>query len=246
MWVIRRRTLIVCSLLLATVIALVSVLSVHLINMAGEDALMTVVIDAGHGGVDGGAVGINTGVKESDLNLKLARELQSQFHAAGFAVVMTRRDENGLYGNLSEGYKRRDMQRRREIILEANPVLVLSIHLNKYSQEYRRGAQVFFEPRKRRGKEPCPLRAGCAQQHRQLPRLHRAEGRLLYAEQSSLSGGHCRVRVPLQSRRGGPVADRGLPQDALRRHLQRGDRISDVPARHGGLTVFFNFYINLI
>lgn len=152
MWVIRRRTLIVCSLLLATVIALVSVLSVHLINMAGEDALMTVVIDAGHGGVDGGAVGINTGVKESDLNLKLARELQSQFHAAGFAVVMTRRDENGLYGNLSEGYKRRDMQRRREIILEANPVLVLSIHLNKYSQEYRRGAQVFFDAENAEGK----------------------------------------------------------------------------------------------
>ncbi len=152
MWVIRRRTLIICSLLLAVIIALISLLSVHLLNMAGGDTLTTIVIDAGHGGVDGGTVGINTGVKESDLNLLLAKELQSQFRAIGFHVIMTRRDENGLYGNASEGYKRRDMQRRQEIILEANPILVLSIHLNKYSQQYRRGAQVFFDESSEEGR----------------------------------------------------------------------------------------------
>lgn len=153
MLIIRRRTLIVCSFLLAAVVVLLSVLSMRSNGMAGADALMTVVIDAGHGGVDGGAVGINTGVKESDLNLKLARELRVRFRDAGFAVIMTRSDENGLYGNLSDGYKRRDMQRRREIVLNADPVLVLSIHLNKYSQSYRRGAQVFFDEDNVEGKK---------------------------------------------------------------------------------------------
>lgn len=141
---VRKRTLAVCSVVLAAVVFVVAVMVRRWSDMAGGSSLMTVVIDAGHGGVDGGAVGIRTGVKESDLNLKLAQELWSRFSAAGFAVVMTRRDENGLYGEASDGYKRRDMRRRREIILEAEPVLVLSLHLNKYSREYRRGAQTFF------------------------------------------------------------------------------------------------------
>jgi N-acetylmuramoyl-L-alanine amidase len=43
--------------------------------------------------------------------------------------------------------KRKDMAKRKEIILSANPNLVVSIHCNKYPDKSRRGAQVFFEPR---------------------------------------------------------------------------------------------------
>ena len=71
---------------------------------------MTVVIDAGHGGIDGGVTGVDTGVKESDLNLAIANALAENFRAGGFTVVMTRTNAGGLYGALTKGFKMRDME----------------------------------------------------------------------------------------------------------------------------------------
>ncbi len=115
-----------------------------LARTAAQSMQFTVVIDAGHGGIDGGVVGTQTGTKESDINLALARELQLQFEEAGFLVVQTRPTEAGLYGVATAGYKRRDMQRRADIIKSSAPVAVISVHQNFFSQSYRRGAQVFF------------------------------------------------------------------------------------------------------
>ncbi len=115
-----------------------------LARTAAESMRLTIVIDAGHGGVDGGVVGTQTGTKESDINLALARELRLEFEDAGFTVVMTRPTEAGLYGVATTGYKRRDMQRRAEIIRENAPAAVISVHQNFFSQASRRGAQVFF------------------------------------------------------------------------------------------------------
>ena len=104
----------------------------------------TVVIDAGHGGVDGGVVGIESGTKESDINLDLSRRLSRCFSDAGFSVVMTRETEAGLYGTATAGYKKRDMLKRSQIINKSNPALVISVHQNFFSVRSRRGAQVFF------------------------------------------------------------------------------------------------------
>lgn len=104
----------------------------------------TVCIDAGHGGVDGGVTGINTKVKESDLNLLVSRLLKEQFENCGITVVMTRKTKDGLYGTATKGFKRRDMEKRREIIEKSNPDMVISIHMNKYSSPSRSGPQVFF------------------------------------------------------------------------------------------------------
>ncbi len=114
------------------------------LSRAAATIRLTIVIDAGHGGVDGGVVGISTGTKESDINLSLSRLLQGEFEDAGFLVVQTRPTEAGLYGAATAGYKKRDMQRRAEIIRSSNPVAVVSVHQNFFSQTSRRGAQVFF------------------------------------------------------------------------------------------------------
>lgn len=105
----------------------------------------TVVIDAGHGGIDGGVTGKITGTKESDINLAIARYLQEDFETAGFNVVQTRKSEAGLYGTTAKGYKKRDMKKRAEIINSSNPALVISVHQNFFSLSSRRGAQVFFK-----------------------------------------------------------------------------------------------------
>ncbi len=111
---------------------------------AAEAHRLTVVLDAGHGGVDGGVVGVRTGVKESEINLAITYLLQEKFEDAGFAVALTRRTEAGLYGAATPGYKKRDMQRRAEIIRASSPAIVISVHQNFFSLSSRRGAQVFF------------------------------------------------------------------------------------------------------
>lgn len=113
----------------------------------------TVVLDAGHGGVDGGVTGITSGVKESDLNLKIVFALKKRLEKFGFKVVLTRNSEAGLYGSSQKGFKRRDMQKRKEIINGARADAFLSVHLNYYSSPTRRGAQAFFKSDNEKGRK---------------------------------------------------------------------------------------------
>lgn len=115
-----------------------------LARTAAEAQRLTIVIDAGHGGIDGGVVGTVTGTKESDINLSVSRLLQEKFEEAGFLVVQTRPTEAGLYGAATAGYKKRDMKKRAEIINRSSPALVISVHQNFFPVSSRRGAQVFF------------------------------------------------------------------------------------------------------
>lgn len=110
-----------------------------------EREVMTVVIDAGHGGIDGGVTGSQTGVKESDLNLLISKELAECFKSGGFKVVMTRTSAAGLYGVATRGFKMRDMEKRKSVINGANADLMISVHLNKFSSPSRRGAQAFYK-----------------------------------------------------------------------------------------------------
>ena len=114
-------------------------------SVKSDVSMLKVVIDAGHGGVDGGAVGTITKVEEKELNLKVAKRLEYYFKNAGFNVVLTRTTDDGLYGSAKKNLKRADMLKRKEIIEESDPAIVISIHMNKYSGAERRGAQVFYK-----------------------------------------------------------------------------------------------------
>ncbi|MBQ7373591.1 MAG: N-acetylmuramoyl-L-alanine amidase [Clostridia bacterium] len=105
----------------------------------------TVVIDAGHGGIDGGVSGKNSKVKESDLNLDIAKKLKKEFEKTGVKVVMTRSSFGGLYGTTAKGFKKRDLQKRIEIINGANADLMISLHLNYFSSQQCRGATTFYK-----------------------------------------------------------------------------------------------------
>ncbi|MDE5654397.1 MAG: N-acetylmuramoyl-L-alanine amidase [Clostridia bacterium] len=114
-------------------------ISVHNAQATAKISEYTVVIDAGHGGIDGGVVG-SQGVKESDINLKMAGILQKELEDRGFGVVMTRTSKDAL-----NNIKRLDMQARKDIIVKASPIAVISLHVNKFSDPSRRGAQVFYD-----------------------------------------------------------------------------------------------------
>jgi len=107
-----------------------------------------VVLDPGHGGIDGGAEGID-GTCEKDINLSIALDLKSRLDKEGFRVVMTRTSNGGLYEDDGKSsirtLKTRDMHERKRIIDEAAPDLTVSIHLNSFSQDASvKGAQVFY------------------------------------------------------------------------------------------------------
>lgn len=131
---------------LALCVAVLSVASARTIKEATESPKsgLTVVLDAGHGGIDGGVTGVKTGVKESELNLKIVKELKTRLEKAGVKTVLTRTTDAGLYGNATDGFKRRDMLARKKIINGCNADAFVSVHINYYSSPSRRGAQAFF------------------------------------------------------------------------------------------------------
>ena len=104
-----------------------------------------IVLDAGHGGRDDGSSGVNTGVKEADLNLQITKRLEKQLKNFGFKVVLTREDKDGLYDKNVENFKKSDMVKRKEIIEKANPNMVISIHMNSFPSNYVSGAQAFYQ-----------------------------------------------------------------------------------------------------
>ena len=157
----KRNVLIVFTLVCSLVAFIVCANALGTVSVKSSDEYkVKIVLDAGHGGIDGGVSGVNTNVKESDLNLKIVKALKRQLENAGMQAVLTRENEDGLYGNAAYGsLKRKDMERRRDIINEAKPDLVVSIHLNKFSSSSRRGAQVFYK----KGSEKGKMLADCIQ-----------------------------------------------------------------------------------
>ena len=114
------------------------------VSSAGAKAEKTcIVIDAGHGGRDPGKVGVN-GVLEKDLNLAIALKLKKQLEKEDIKVVMTRKNDDGLYDEDTNNKKVQDMRRRCAIIEKADPVFTISIHQNSYPQESVKGIQCFY------------------------------------------------------------------------------------------------------
>lgn len=103
----------------------------------------TILIDAGHGGIDPGMVGAS-GINEKRLNLVYAQKLGALLEKEGYRVVMTRSTENGLYDADEPNKKAQDMQRRVAMIEEEKPLLTVSIHQNSYPDSSVRGPQVFY------------------------------------------------------------------------------------------------------
>lgn len=117
-----------------------------------KSTTLCIVIDAGHGGIDPGKIGINNAL-EKDINLEIALKLEQKLEAAGIKIVMTRTDDTGLYSESSTNKKVEDMQERCKLIAESEPVFTVSIHQNSYVTEDIRGAQVFYYGQSEVGKE---------------------------------------------------------------------------------------------
>lgn len=145
------------NLLIALALITASILcSVGIVAVVESKAIprpkYTIVIDAGHGGRDDGSTGV-TGVKESDINLKIAKTLKVYLETLGIKVVLTRADGNGLYDANATNFKASDMAKRIEIIDNAKADMVISIHCNSYKNSSESGAQAFYQEDDENGKK---------------------------------------------------------------------------------------------
>ena len=104
---------------------------------------IAIVLDAGHGGRDGGSVGAN-GTIEKQINLAYTLALKEKFVKAGYHVYLTRKTDDGLYSELATNKKLSDMKARFDIIKKANPNLVISIHMNSFKNKSAHGASTYY------------------------------------------------------------------------------------------------------
>lgn len=114
-----------------------------------------ILVDAGHGGTDGGARAKDSGVWEKELNLKTAIALKRLLEADGAKVIMTRETDTQYSEN-----KRADLTARLDLARENGADMVISIHMNEYRTRGVSGPQVFY----RAGQEDSRLLAGCVQE----------------------------------------------------------------------------------
>lgn len=114
-----------------------------------------IIVDAGHGGADGGAVSSN-GISEADINLQIALKLQNLLEESGATVILTRSDENAIY-NFDEDTLREkkisDTKNRVKIGNNSSADIFVSIHLNKINESQYNGWQTFYKTGNENGKK---------------------------------------------------------------------------------------------
>ena len=111
-----------------------------------DSSLPTIVIDAGHGGEDGGA-SLYGGAPEKELNLYISNDLRDMLTVLGFNVVMTRTDDTLLYDKNADyhGHKKSmDLANRLKIARETENGLLISIHMNAFPETKYSGLQVYY------------------------------------------------------------------------------------------------------
>ena len=104
-----------------------------------------IIIDAGHGGVDGGATSC-TGVLESYINLQISKRLDDLMHLLGYHTRMIRTTDISVYtqGDTIAQKKASDLKERVRIINETENAILLSVHQNNFSDSRYSGAQIFY------------------------------------------------------------------------------------------------------
>lgn len=113
-----------------------------------------IVIDAGHGGEDGGTVGIN-GVLEKDLNLSVSNVLGDMLKFCGYEVVQTRKEDKLLYDKNSDYHGRKkmlDLKGRLQIAIDTDPDVFIGIHMNSFPEQKYSGLSVYYSQNDPRSK----------------------------------------------------------------------------------------------
>lgn len=125
------------------------------LKAAGSLQGKIILVDAGHGGYDGGARATKSGTWEKEINLQVAKVLEDALVERGALVIMTRREDKAFAST-----KRPDLDSRLQMAKDENAGMLISVHMNKYHSEKESGPQVFY----RKNQPDSRLLAGAIQQ----------------------------------------------------------------------------------
>ena len=117
--------------------------------------MLTVIIDAGHGGEDGGAVG-GGNVFEKDLNLSIALKIGKQLENSGINTIYSRTEDILLYDRSTDYTNRKkmlDLAARVELANKTENCIFVSIHMNSFPQKQYKGLQVYYSKNNKSSKE---------------------------------------------------------------------------------------------
>ncbi|MBQ9467423.1 MAG: N-acetylmuramoyl-L-alanine amidase [Clostridia bacterium] len=129
-----------------------------------QDDIFTVIVDAGHGGEDGGAQGLY-GTCEKDLNLAVALKTAKLLTDCGVRVILTR-DGDYMLGDGKKGTKKlSDLRARVDIANGQKNALLISIHMNKFPLSYCKGVQIFYSPNDGRSLEFANVLHSAVKEH---------------------------------------------------------------------------------
>lgn len=115
-------------------------------TLASYSSAPVVIIDAGHGGMDGGAIGVD-GQIEKEINLSIALKLDTMLRAYGFQTIMTRDSDVSIHSPDAKTVRQQktsDLKNRLKLLEDTSSGILISIHQNKYSQSSAHGTQVFY------------------------------------------------------------------------------------------------------
>ncbi len=117
----------------------------------------TIVLDAGHGGIDPGASNSDKSILEKDINLAITLKLKQLIESSGGLVILTRDDDSSLYEEGSNKTIRQkyneNLRNRKKIVDESEADMFVSIHLNAFQESKYSGAQTFYPSGKEESKE---------------------------------------------------------------------------------------------
>ena len=108
----------------------------------------TIIIDAGHGGEDGGAV-VQNYIVEKDINLAIAQKTNELLSLLGFQTYMVRDSDKLIYDSDSKTQRQKknsDLRNRLSLMNKFENCIYISIHQNKFDDDKVWGAQTFYSP----------------------------------------------------------------------------------------------------
>lgn len=118
----------------------------QMVNSNNVDSAPIIIVDAGHGGFDGGAVATD-GTSEKNINLSIALQVGEMLSVNGYKVIYTRTEDTGTEDNSDASISKRkvsDLNNRLELMSKHRDGVFVSIHLNKFTSSNVSGAQVFY------------------------------------------------------------------------------------------------------
>lgn len=152
------------SLILATAAIILGGTVIPASSSGVDGTPVKIIVDAGHGGLDGGAVA-DDGTVEKDLNLSLAHSLKNALIALGADVIMTRSDDVMLADDDSPHKKRDDLNVRAKLARESGDCIFVSIHMNKFPVPKYSGLQVYYSPKNEQSKAIADALQAAARQY---------------------------------------------------------------------------------